>query len=114
MERAEVRDLYDRAAGWRLHRPWDGRFLVQGEVRAPLIIIDKEPSEGASQEALIPHDDVIETLTPQGPDQALDERILPRGARGNHKLLGAKTLQQATEGGSVAAVSIPQEILGRG
>ena len=57
---------------------------------------------------------MIETLSPQGPDQALDEGILPGTARRGHHFLGAKTLQQTTEVGSVAAVAIAQEIRRRG
>ena len=75
MDPADVRYLDDRAAGWRLYRPCDRRILVQGEMRPPLVIISQEELEGASEGSLIPHDHVIETLSPQGPDQALDERI---------------------------------------
>jgi hypothetical protein len=46
-----------------------GRILVQREVRAPFVITGQEKFKRASQRPLIPHDDVIETLSPQGPDQ---------------------------------------------
>ena len=92
MPTADVRDLDDRAAGGRLRRPRHGRILVQGKMWAPLMIIGQEECERASQGPLIPHDDVIETLAPQGADQALDERILPRSAGRDQDLLGAKTL----------------------
>ena len=69
MEPAEVWDLHDRAAGWLLRRPRGRRILVQGEVSAPLVIIIQETPEGASKGPLIPHDDMVETLAPQGPDQ---------------------------------------------
>ena len=103
-------NLDDRAAGRRLSNPWNGRVLVQGEVRTPLVIKGQETSERSSKRPLIPHGDVIETLPPQGSNQALDERILPRSAGRDHDLLDANTLQQATEVGSVAAVSIPDQI----
>ena len=57
---------------------------------------------------------MIETLAPQRTDQALHERILPGAARRNQNIFSGKTLQQATEVGSVAAVAIPQEVCGRG
>jgi hypothetical protein len=79
-------------------------------MRPPLVIIGQEEHEGASEGSLIPDDHVIETLSPQGPDQALDERVLPRATRGSHDFLDTKTLQQATHVGSVAAVAIPQEV----
>ena len=81
LEAAEVGDLNDRTAGWRLCGPRDRRILVQREVSAPFVIIGQEEFERASKRPLIPHDDVIETLAPQGADQALDERILVRPAK---------------------------------
>ena len=114
MEPADVRDLPDRAAGWLLRRPRSRRILVQGEVSAPLVIIIPETPEGPSKGPLIPHDDMVETLAPQGPDQAFHVGILPRGARCDHELLGTTPLQEATEVWSVDAVAIPQEIRGCG
>ena len=108
MDPADVRHLDDRAAGWRLCCPCERRILVQGEMRPPLVIIGQEELEGASEGSLVPHDHVIETLSPQGPDQALDEGILPGTARRGLDFLGPKTLQQTTEVGSVAAVANAQ------
>ena len=39
MQTADVWDLHDRAAGWRVGSPRDGSILVQREVRAPLVIV---------------------------------------------------------------------------
>ena len=96
----DVGDLHDRAAGWRLHSPWDGRILVQREVSAPLVIVIEEPSKHAPERPLIPHDDVIKTLAPQGSDQALHERILPRRPWRDQEFLRAEALQQPIESGS--------------
>src|SRR4030095_7673662 len=114
MESVEVRDLNDRAAGWPLHSPRHRRILLQREVRAPLVIVVHEASEGAPKGAFIPDDDVIETFAPQGPDQTFHERILPSAARCDHNLLGAKTLSQTAEVRSVGAVSVPNHIRGGG
>ena len=114
MKAADVGDLNNRAAGWRLCGPRDRRILVQREVGAPLVIVIQEKSKRASKRPLIPHDDMIETLVPEGPDQALDVRILPRGTGRDQDFLRAKTLQQATEVGSVAAVAIADQIRRRG
>jgi hypothetical protein len=51
----------------------------------PLVIIGQEELEGASEGSLIPHDHVIETPSPQGPDQTRDERILPSAAGRSHQ-----------------------------
>jgi hypothetical protein len=71
LEAADVRHLDDRAAGWQLCSPRDRRILVQREVSTPLVIVIEEKSKRASQGLLIPHDDVIETLSPESPDQAV-------------------------------------------
>ena len=92
LEAAEVRDLNDRTAGWRLCGPRDRRILVEREVSTPLVVVIEEAAKRASQGPLIPHDDVIETLAPQGTNQAFDVRILPRGAGRDQDRLGAKTL----------------------
>jgi hypothetical protein len=81
MESVEVRDLNDPAAGWRLYNPRDRRILLQGEVRAPLVIVVQEASEDAPKGSFIPDDYVIETFAPQGPDQTFHERIC-HGLRG--------------------------------
>ena len=62
MEAADVGNLNNRAAGWRLCGPRHRRILVQGKMWAPLVIIGQEESERASKGLLIPHDDMIETL----------------------------------------------------
>ena len=80
MQAADVWYLNDGAAGWRLCGPRHRCILVQGKMWAPLVIIGQEESERASKGLLIPHDDMIETLAPQGTNQAFDVRILPRGA----------------------------------
>ena len=87
LQAADVWYLNDRAAGWRLCSPRDRRIFVQREVRAPLVIIGEEKSKRASQGLFIPDDDVIETLPPQGANQALHERILPRRPRRDQDFL---------------------------
>jgi len=70
-----------RAAGRRLHCPRHRRIFVQREVRPPLVIVGEIQLERAAQRPLVPHDDVVETLAPQGANHAFDERILPRRPR---------------------------------
>jgi hypothetical protein len=81
MQAADVWDLDDRAAGRRLRSPRDGSILVQREVSPPLVIIGEVTLEVAAQGALVPHDDVIESLAPDGADHAFRERI-QQGERG--------------------------------
>ena len=81
MQTAEMWDLDDRAAGRRLGSPRDWRILVQREVSSPLVIVGEVALQVATQRALVPHDDVIETLAPERTDHAFNERILPRRTR---------------------------------
>ena len=62
MQTADVGDWDDRAAGWQLSHPRDGRILVQREVSAPLVIVGEVALQVTVPRALVPHDDVIEAL----------------------------------------------------
>ena len=99
LEAVDVGHLNDPAAGWRLYSPWDRRILVQRKVRAPLVIVIQEESKRASQGPLIPDDDVIKTLSPEGPDQPLHEGILPRRARRDQDFLRAKLCSRRPKSG---------------
>ena len=82
-----------------MRRPREGRVLVQREVSPPLVIISQEKWERASKGPFIPDDYVIETLPPEGADQALHKWILPRRTRRGDRFLSAKRRQEATEVG---------------
>ena len=99
LQAVNVGDLNDGAGSWALCGPWDRRIFVWREVSAPLVIVMEEPSKYAPERPLIPHDDVIKTRPPQGSDQALHERILPRRSGRDQDFLRAETLQQLTEVG---------------
>ena len=81
MQTAHVWECDDPAAGWRLGSPRDRRIFRQREVSAPLVIVSEVVLQVAAQRALVPHDEVIETLPPEGTDHAFNERILPRTTR---------------------------------
>ena len=91
LQAVNVGDLNDGAGSWALCGPWDRRILVQRKVSAPFVIVIDEKSKRASKRPLIPHDDVIKTLAPQGSDQALHERILPRRPWRDQDFLRAET-----------------------
>jgi hypothetical protein len=62
----------------RLGSPIEGSILVQRQVSAPLVIVGEVALQVPTQRALVPHDDVIEALAPEGSDHAFHERILPK------------------------------------
>jgi hypothetical protein len=69
MQTADVCDWDNRATGWRLGRPTDGSILIQREVSAPLVIVGEVALQVAAQRALVPHDEVIEALAPEGSER---------------------------------------------
>ena len=78
VQTADVRDFNDPAAGGGLRHPPVRCVLVEREVRSPPVIVRDVLAQRAPQRALVPDDDVVEALAPQGADHALDKRILPR------------------------------------
>jgi hypothetical protein len=92
MQTAEMWDGDDRAARWRLGSSRDGRILVQREVSEPCVIVGEVALQVMVQRALVPHDDVIEALAPEGADHAFNERILPGTTRRCHHIFDAHLL----------------------
>ena len=78
MESAHFRQLYDLTHRRRHYLSWQGRVFAQGEVSSGVLVVAEIGTQYAAQMCLIKDDDVIETLTPDGSDEALDVGILPR------------------------------------
>ena len=70
---AEVRNLDDCAAGWRVRRPRDGRIFVQREARAPPVIAGE----------VLRHSR-LRDLDAQLPEFAVDARRAPQRVGGLH------------------------------
>jgi len=63
----------------------------------------------ASQRALVPHDDVIEALAPEGADHACNEWILPGTARRYQHFFDTHPLHGTLRIRSVNRVTIPND-----
>ena len=82
------------------------------------IVVVLELGKLPLQVTAVPEQDLVEKFAPHRADQALHARILPRGARCDHELLGAKTLlsvSNSLSGGDrqldkVAAVGDPTHV----
>ena len=61
---------------------------------------------------LAKHDHMIEHLSPQGSDESLHERILPRTSIGCANFLYATAVQKRSYAVAVDAVIVPEKILG--
>ena len=107
MQPADVWDLRDRAAGWRLGSPRDGGILVQREVSSPVVIVRDVALQVAVQRALVPHDDVIDALASEGANHAFNEWILPRTTRRRQHLLDAHLLHGPPRIRSVYRINDP-------
>ena len=73
------------------------------------MIISKVAGQHAPQMALAEHDHVVQTLAPEGTDQPLRVRILPRAGRTLDHLLATHPGDAALEGIAIDGVTIAQQ-----
>jgi hypothetical protein len=109
MQAANVWDLNNRTEGRWLRRPRDGSIFVQREVSSPFMIINEVALQVAAQGALVPDDDVIEALAPEGADHAFNERILPGRTRRRHHFFDAQSLRGTPRIRSIDPIAIPDD-----
>jgi hypothetical protein len=83
--------------GW-LYRAALRTILVEREVRSHRIVIVKVRRQYAAQMTVIEDDDVIETLTANRADDALDVGVLPGCSWCSDDLLDALRLEATAEG----------------
>jgi len=76
MQPADLRDGDDRSEGG--DRPRDRGVLREPEVRARALGVRCVLCEDSSQAGLVEHDDMVETLAPDGANDALHVTVLPR------------------------------------
>jgi hypothetical protein len=96
-----------------LHPSWLRRVLPQGEVGAGPVVVDAVGAQQATQMGLVQHDDVVEALAAQGPDEALHVRILPRRPRRRLDFMDFQGLDAAREHDPVDRIAVPQKVSGR-
>jgi len=84
----DFRDHHDGCAvARRRNRTRNWRVFVQRQMGAGPFVVRAIERHQPQQTRLIEHDRVIETLTTDGPDESLDEGILPRRTWGREHLL---------------------------
>ena len=98
--------------------PWSRRStgLGSGEsfsrercVRAS-VVVEEVVAQQATQVVLVQHDDVVEALAAQGPDEAFHVRILPRGPRRRLDFVDPHGLGSAREHDPVHRIAVAQEV----
>ena len=73
-------------------------------MRSRLMIIDTVGFQLPPLMPFIYDDNVIQTLSPYGPDNSLDIRILPRRARGRKHFVDAETFHSIAKSTAIDAV----------
>ena len=89
------------------------RILVQRQVRACRVIVAQVGGDDPSQMLLAEHDHVIKALTPDGTDQTLRVRILPRRPPGDQHLINTHPVHPSLEVITIDAVAITEAVTGR-
>jgi hypothetical protein len=74
------------------------------------MIIDTVGFQLPPQMPFIYDDNVIQTLSPYGPDNSLNIRILPRRARGRKHFVDAETFHSIAKSTAIDAVSVTQQV----
>jgi hypothetical protein len=110
MEAADHGRLDDPALIAALHESGLRGVLVEGEVCSGVVVIEEVVTEQATQMILVQDDDVVEALAAQGPDEAFDVGILPRGPRGDLHLVDPQGLDSAGEHCPVDRIAVAQQV----
>jgi hypothetical protein len=78
MQATDLREGNDLAGGWRVYGARLGAILVEGEMCSTLVMILEVTRQDLAQVTLVENEHVIETLTADRFDEALDTCLLPR------------------------------------
>ncbi len=104
----------DNPAEFRLlNWPAVGRILVERQVSARPVVVREVASQGTAQVLFAEDKDMIQTLAPDGADEALREGVLPWAVRRRQDFTDAHALSALPEHVTVDRVAVAQEV-GRG
>lgn len=78
MQSANFRERDHVSFGRRLNASCRRGVLLQGEIFSRPMIVSEVRGQEASQMPLAEDDDMVQTLAPNGSDQSLRIRVLPR------------------------------------
>jgi hypothetical protein len=103
-------NLHDPASCGHLDRPGIGCVLVEREVGARLMVIDKVTSQDSTQMSFPQDEDMVETVAPDRTDQALGERTLPGAVWRRENFLDLQALHAMAELLAIDLVTVAQEV----
>ena len=84
--------------------------LIQCPVSSVSVIVVEIAIQTPAEMMFAEHNDVVQTLAPDGSDQACDHRILPERLRGNDLLFQSQALDAAYEIGAIDAIPVAKQI----
>lgn len=109
MQSSDFGDLHHRSAFRRLLRSRLRRILTQGYMRPGTMVVGEVTFQNSAQLGFAENDHVIQTLAPDGADQSLDERILPRATRSSDHLLDPHSRHSPPKLLAINLVTISQQ-----
>jgi hypothetical protein len=104
----DMRNSHDIAPLWWFNCSTYRTLLIERQVGSHLMIVGTVRFKLPPQMPFTYDDNVIEALSPYGPDNSLDIRILPRGARGRKYFVDAETFYTIAESVTIDAVPVAQ------
>ena len=110
VQSTEVRERDDLAYLRRLDLTWFGTIILQRLMRSRSVVARKVLTKYSPKVGLIQNDDMIETVPPDGPDQAFTIRILPGRLWRRDHFLDIHRRHSANEFRAESPVSITQQI----
>ena len=105
MKSADLRKRHDLATFDRLHRPSEGRILVQRQVTSRTMIIVQLGCQDTPKMDFVKDDDMVETFAPDRTDDSLDVGRLPGRARCGQHFRDPHTSQALPRGPPMVAVA---------
>ncbi len=109
VEPAKNRQRHYFSRSRRLSSPRLRGILCQRKMSARALIIVKITSKNLAQTRLVEHDEMIQALAPNGPDQALNVKRLPWTSRSDEDFCRPHFSDALAEGFAVDSVTIPEE-----
>ena len=111
MQAANLGDRDDRTELRRFDRPSIGSIFLEREVSAGPVIVHEVRRQDSSKVTLAENDDMVQALAPDGADESLHERILPRALWGGENFSDADALHPLSEGVTVDCIAVAEEVV---
>ena len=104
----------DLTSSWALCRAFHWAIFGKREVCPGSMVVVDVGRENTPQVPLVEDDCIVQTVSADRADDALDVRILPRGSRCRDDLLKTHNPDALTESVTIRSVPVPQEVARRG